>query len=1047
MKQKRLAALALALAMCLSVLPAGAFAAEESRDTNFFTQREHTDLKYEDLEYVRPDGEAILAKMEEIRSLLNDKANMEKVSTLFDAIGEDFIMVQTMYSLCNIQAYQDVTSEAWDEMEVLGEMASNLSDQLSILMKDILNSDCAAFLAEQLDEESIEYYKNYTPMTEEQLAFAAKEAALESEYQTAAANLPTVEIDGVAYDYDSLYAAAVNGEISVEVYNTYGTELAKAKNEVLGEIYLRMVKLRQDEARSYGYDNYAEYAYAEIYTRDYTPEEIRAFHAAVKEYIVPLYDAVYDRYVEYAYAGAYDGVDALDYSGDISLDLVEPYLSRMSDELVEAFTFMREGGYYDNAISETKAPAGFTTELAAYGAPFFFLAGSGWVGDFTTTVHEFGHYNEGYWASNEFIDYTKNIDIAEVHSQGMELMFSQWYPEIFGEVSGEAMEVYLIYNLLGSIVDGCLHDELQQYVYYTPDVTLKQINQKYRALMTEYGQVDAADPRDEMYSWVDISHTFMQPCYYISYAVSAAGAFAFWLDAQETDYYEALDNYLAFVALPGSYTFTESFEQVDLESPLDPAYIRALAGDLCWAVTGEPLPGTYDVAVNVNGTYLQFPDAQPAVVNDRTMLPVRALVESMGADVKWDEATSQVTITLNDVVVTLTIGSKEITVKKGGETTTASMDVAPFIDAVYERTYVPLRFVSEAFGLRVGWDDPYRTAIILDAENVAAAMLEGKSFTCLAQLLQFVARGQEGKDQGIWNTAAEAEGTLTIGGALEVPMTGTLNAVTADGTKLEMGMNMTADLTSLLAMMTMAGSAPDAETQALIKTLAQDGLGLQFRGDLESGKVYFTAADALLEQSGFAAGTWFLADKETLSAVTGEEIADLPAAGTPGDLAAQLSTMELNSVDEVVNAILTADKMITFLSDESFVADTTSLFWQESEGESYLSTMLELAEMTVALEFTVVDDTIADVTVYADNTTGTGSVLVFMDSTGAVTGQASLEVPDTLTLELSFSAQTVKGDTAPAVEPPAGATVLDLSDPEVANKLMGVMPLPEEDAA
>lgn len=159
---KKLLALALAGAMCLSALPAGALAAEEeSRKTDFFTERSHTELAFEELEYVRPDEKAILDKVEEIRSLLDDKANMEKVSALFNSLGEDFVMVQTMYALCNIQAYQDVNSQAWDEMEVLGDLASNLSDQLSILFKEILLSPCAPFLEEQLDEESIEYYKNY----------------------------------------------------------------------------------------------------------------------------------------------------------------------------------------------------------------------------------------------------------------------------------------------------------------------------------------------------------------------------------------------------------------------------------------------------------------------------------------------------------------------------------------------------------------------------------------------------------------------------------------------------------------------------------------------------------------------------------------------------------------------------------------------------------------------------------------------------------------------------------------------------------------------
>lgn len=1049
--KKRLLSLLLSLALCLGMLPAAALAAEdEPRDTNFFTQQVHTDLKYEDLEYVRPDGEAILAKMEEIRSLLDDKANMEKVSDLFDTIGKDFAMVQTMYSLCNIQAYQDVTSEAWDELEVLGEMASNLSDQLSILMKDILNSDCADFLAEQLDEESIEYYKNYTPMTEEQLAFAAKEAALESEYQTAAANLPTVEVDGVAYDEDSIYYAYASGEVDYETYDTVATQLAQEKNALLGEIYLRMVELRQTEAKSYGYDNYAEYAYAEIYTRDYTPEEIRPFHEAVKKYIAPLYSQVYDLFRSYVMAGAYDEINAVDYSGDVALDMIEPYLAQMSDELLEAFTFMREGGYYDSEASDTKAPGGFTTSLTAYGAPFFFNAPSGELYDFTTTVHEFGHYNEDYWASNEFIDYSKNIDIAEVHSQGMELMFSHWYPEIFGEDGADAMEIYLLLNLLGSVMDGCLHDELQQFVYYTPDVTLQQINQQYRKLMGEYGQVPATDPRTEMYSWVDIPHTFMQPCYYISYAVSAAGAFSFWLDAQETDYYEALDNYLEFTALSGIYTFTESFEQVGLDAPIDPDYIRALAGDLSWKVLGQPLPGTYEVAVNVNGTYLDFPDAQPTMVNNRTMIPLRAVLETLGAELEWDEATYQVKVTRGDTAVVLKIGETVLTVTQGETTTQVEMDVAPYITPETGRTYVPVRFVSEAFGLQVGWDEDYRTAIILDGAGIAAALLEGRSFTYLEKLAQFTAKQQEGKDQGIWNTTANAAGTMTIAGALEVPMTMAMNGVTADQTQVEMDMGVTMDLTGLMAMMAMGGSAPDADTQALIKTLAQDGLGFQYRGDLEAGKLYFTMEDALLETMGFSAGTWFMIDMNAMAETMGEDYAALVEAGTAGNtdelLDQQLSDLELDSVEELIMSLTMVDELLTFLSDESFVADG-------NDYTTIYTTEYGTIQVALALTLTMEGDTVTDVTVqlqYAGAQMSGATIAVMtasVDSTGAVAGQVTVEAADTLSLELAFTAQTVKGDKVPQTEPPVGATVLDLSDPDAMNQFMGIMPLPEDEAA
>ncbi|MDE6108200.1 MAG: hypothetical protein K2F83_05955 [Oscillospiraceae bacterium] len=963
MKRRKLLALTLAAAICLSALPVGAFAAEESRHTDFFTQREHTELAYDELEYVRPDEEAILAKMEAIRALLEDEANMEQVSELFDALGEDFIMVQTMYSLCNIQAYQDVTDEeAWDELEVLGELSSNLSDQLSILLKEILTSPCAAFLEEQLDEESIEYYKDYEPMTEEQLAFAAKEAALESEYQSAAYDLPTVEVDGVEYDADSIYDAAVSGEVDIDTYNAVATQLAKEKNALLGEIYIRMVELRQAEASSYGYDNYMEYAYENIYTRDYTPEEIRPFHEAVKAYIVPLYAAVGNLYNE--------SIDTLielsgvDYTGAAALDIIEPYLAQMSDELVEAFTFMREGGYYDSDFSETKASAGFTTTLPAYGAPFFFNAPGGSIFDLTTAIHEFGHYNEGYWGSHDFIDYSKNIDLAEVHSQGLELMFSHWYADLFGEEDAGAVEVFLMYNLLGSIVEGSLHDELQQYVYYTPDVTLEQINQEYRRLCGQYGFCEPDDERTEMYSWVDIHHTFTQPCYYISYAVSAAGGFAFWLAAQEGDYYEALDTYLTFTALPGIYTFTESFEEVGLEAPIDPEYIRALAGDLCWEIFGQPMPGTYEVAVNVNGDYIKFPDAQPAIVNDRTMLPLRAVAEFMGARVEWSEETYQIQIILEDTVVTLSIGSPDITVEKDGETVTTTMDVAPFLDDVYERTYVPVRFVSEAFGYQVNWDDATSTVFVMaDPAALLAALLEGKSFTCMEEVGKFLAKGQEGKEQGTWSTTAE--GSMTLGGLIEIPLSATLL------------------------------SQPDM--------------------------LLFTLSDELLAFVGMEPNTWFKLDLNALT--DGTAIAD-DETETTGDDTAELmgdaiSTLGLSGLEELLYA----------LSDEGF----------EVGEDDTLTTTWGMGPVYLGLEIALENEEIACVTVmvyYADEVEALLTLSV--DGTGAMAGEFGMDDGEGTELELSFTGENLGEESHIGL---GGATILDLSDPEVSNALMGVMPL------
>lgn len=80
-------------------------------------------------------------------------------------------------------------------------------------------------------------------------------------------------------------------------------------------------------------------------------------------------------------------------------------------------------------------------------------------------------------------------------------------------------------------------------------------------------------------------------------------------------------------------------------------------------------------------------------------MPVRYLAEALGAETKWNEAAWKIIISKEDMEVALTIGSTVLT--SGG--VTSEMDTAPLI--VNGRTYLPARFVAEAFGYSVAWDD------------------------------------------------------------------------------------------------------------------------------------------------------------------------------------------------------------------------------------------------------------------------------------------------------------------------------------------------------
>lgn len=116
---------------------------------------------------------------------------------------------------------------------------------------------------------------------------------------------------------------------------------------------------------------------------------------------------------------------------------------------------------------------------------------------------------------------------------------------------------------------------------------------------------------------------------------------------------------------------------------------------------------TLNIRVVVNGKQVNFPDAKPYMdANNRVLIPVRFVSEELGAKVEWEAKNKVVTITDSKNTVILKVGEKEITVNG----TSKTLDTAAIMEQA--RTYVPIRFVSEALGAAVEWDQNSKTVYI-----------------------------------------------------------------------------------------------------------------------------------------------------------------------------------------------------------------------------------------------------------------------------------------------------------------------------------------------
>jgi murein DD-endopeptidase MepM/ murein hydrolase activator NlpD len=107
----------------------------------------------------------------------------------------------------------------------------------------------------------------------------------------------------------------------------------------------------------------------------------------------------------------------------------------------------------------------------------------------------------------------------------------------------------------------------------------------------------------------------------------------------------------------------------------------------------------------------ELPLDAPAYVQDgRTLVPMRAIFEALGASVQWDEATETVEAHRGVTTVRLTVGSNTARCITDSVSSEVVLDTAPAI--AEDRVFVPLRFAAEILGANVAWEEETRTVML-----------------------------------------------------------------------------------------------------------------------------------------------------------------------------------------------------------------------------------------------------------------------------------------------------------------------------------------------
>ena len=490
-------------------------------------------------------------RAETLQAISAEAINANAVLTGFGGLERLYRESVTTAALAGINYRRDMSDAYWVQMLQKEQAAQQQARTLLVQTAQVLlASPCAERVRLAWGEERCARILAQKIPTAEEQALLGREQALLGQYDQAYQAAFDLRYDGQWIDTVNPYSV----ELAPDQQAEYLQLAFGQANERLGPIFLELVQVRTELAKLHGYANYTDYAYKELYGRNYTAAQAHLIHEQTAEYIVPLLEIMLESWQE----GVGQFMPEIDLSAEGTLSLLAEELPQLAPELTAAYSYMMRHELYDIGQEEERFPISYTTFLPEYGAPFMQLKQTGGTYDWINLVHEFGHFNSFYQNAEDYTDWLLplNYDLAEVHSQGLEMLICAQYDQLWGKQEGRAAALYHLITSLDTMIQGCLEDEFQQAVYAQPDMTLAEMNALYGRLKAKYG-VQPLGESDG--SWVAVPNTYHAPLYYFSYAVSMTTALELWSTAKR-DEDKAVRMYLDLVAQGEWPTYREALK-------------------------------------------------------------------------------------------------------------------------------------------------------------------------------------------------------------------------------------------------------------------------------------------------------------------------------------------------------------------------------------------------------------------------------------------------------------------------------------------------------
>lgn len=460
--------------------------------------------------------------------------------------------------------------------------------ELYMLVENAISQKQLAEVAYYCDMDNSELEETYSYMMDYQTAVIAKFYTLSRPFYDSCYRdfyyygMTEEEINAFLFDSDAIsnpeYTALKerNNAIEVEFLALSNPE----KGNELPILYAEFVENNNKMAEIMGYDNYLEYAYENVYGRDYTYQDATDLSVYVKTYLSAVFDAVYNKWNNFK---GYSQRDLDRYYNQVrnsffeNLEgntLVNDYIDVMafSSNPDKSITFSDEFNKLmgDGNMFRGDYEGAFVTYIYSAELPIAYF-GKGYDSAFTI-IHEFGHYMNEIYSEDMDDDFSQSYDLLEMHSQGNELLYLCYLKQNagFSRPTTTLVETDTLVNMFYIIMAGMTIDTFEQAIYLNTyegtnsevimddgKITYDEYDLLYTSICTDYGVEDVID------GYWRYGMTITSPCYYVSYSVSAISVLQLYEMANTESFDVARDAYLKL------FTYVDENPEMTMEEILE----------------------------------------------------------------------------------------------------------------------------------------------------------------------------------------------------------------------------------------------------------------------------------------------------------------------------------------------------------------------------------------------------------------------------------------------------------------------------------------------